>query len=162
MDPGGGSTHASGSEGVGLSGAAGGDSDVVLRNVAQQVMIEYARSSKEQRGPSADHSCTIEKFTKMNPPAFLGETDLVVAENWMQEIEKVLAMLQCIEERRVLFATYKLIGEVKRWSTKVKLLEQLRSVPIEMTWDRFKEIFFNIYFPASSREAKVEEFQNLK
>ncbi|XP_057954943.1 uncharacterized protein LOC131148966 [Malania oleifera] len=80
----------------------------------------------------------------------------------MQEIEKVLIVLQCTEEHRVLFATYKLTGEAERWWTAVKLLKQKRSMPIEITWDRFKEIFFNSYFPTSSREAKVEEFLNSK
>ncbi|XP_057982209.1 pentatricopeptide repeat-containing protein At2g32630-like [Malania oleifera] len=78
-------------------------------------MAKIARNSMEQGGLSAGHGCTIEKFTKMNPPAFSRGTDPIVAKNWMQEIEKVLAVLQCIKELRVLFSTYKLTEEAKRW-----------------------------------------------
>ncbi|XP_057960665.1 uncharacterized protein LOC131152809 [Malania oleifera] len=162
MDHGGNSAHASGSEGAGPSGAAGSDSDAVLRSVAQQVMAEIARSSREQGGPSVGHGCTIEKFIKMNPPAFSGGTDPAVAENWVQEMEKIFAVLQCSEEQKVLFATYRLTGEAERWWSAVRLLEQQRTIPVEMTWGRFREIFFDRYFPASSREAKITEFLNLK
>ncbi|XP_057975939.1 uncharacterized protein LOC131163360 [Malania oleifera] len=62
----------------------------------------------------------------------LGEVDPAVAENWMQEIEKVLAMLQCTEEQRVLFATHRMTGEAER------------------------------YFPSIVNKAKVEEFLSLK
>ncbi|XP_057982207.1 heavy metal-associated isoprenylated plant protein 3-like [Malania oleifera] len=48
MDPGGGSVYAGGSDGAEPSSAAKIVSDVVLYSVAQQVMAEFARSSKEQ------------------------------------------------------------------------------------------------------------------
>ncbi|XP_057954103.1 uncharacterized protein LOC131148418 [Malania oleifera] len=80
----------------------------------------------------------------------------------MQKIEKVLVVLQCTEEQRVLFATYKQIGEVERWWTAIKLLREQRAVPIAMTWFQFRELFFDRYFSATTRETKVEEFLNLK
>ncbi|XP_057950864.1 uncharacterized protein LOC131145682 [Malania oleifera] len=73
-------------------------------------------------------------------------TQQVMAEI-VHEIEKVLTVLQCREEQRVLFATYKLAEEAKRWWIAVKLLEQERIVPIEMTWDQ---------------KVKIEELLNLK
>ncbi|XP_057954089.1 uncharacterized protein LOC131148401 [Malania oleifera] len=44
----------------------------------------------------------------------------------VREIEKILTMLHCIDEQRVLYATYKLIGAVERWWTAVKLLKEQR------------------------------------
>ncbi|XP_057972743.1 uncharacterized protein LOC131160885 [Malania oleifera] len=162
MDPISGSAHASGNEGVGPSSAAGGNSDAVLHSMAQQVMDEISRNFREQGGLSGGHSSSFEKFIKINPLAFSGGTDPTVTENWVKEIKKELVVLQCTEEKRVLFFMYKLTREVERWWTTVKLLEQRRTVPIKMTWDRFKELFFKRYFLDSSREAKVEEFLNLK
>ncbi|XP_057975318.1 uncharacterized protein LOC131162730 [Malania oleifera] len=49
----------------------------------------------------------------MNPPAFLGAADPIVVENWIQEMEKVLTVLHCTEEQRVLYATYKLSDEAE-------------------------------------------------
>ncbi|XP_057982272.1 uncharacterized protein LOC131167486 [Malania oleifera] len=75
------------------SGAGGTDFDAVLGSVAQPVMTEIARSSREQGGPSIGHGCTFEKFTKMNPSTFLGGVNPAAAENWMQEIEKFVAKI---------------------------------------------------------------------
>ncbi|XP_057969490.1 uncharacterized protein LOC131158640 [Malania oleifera] len=69
-------------------------------------MVEIAQSSKEQGGSSIAQGCTIEKFMKMNPPAFSGAIDPTVAENWMQEIENILTVLHYTNEQRVLYATY--------------------------------------------------------
>ncbi|XP_057965418.1 uncharacterized protein LOC131155981 [Malania oleifera] len=63
MDPRGSSAHACGYEGIGPSGAAGGDSDAVLCSVAQQIMAKIARNSRKLGGPSAGHSSSIEKET---------------------------------------------------------------------------------------------------
>ncbi|XP_057962330.1 uncharacterized protein LOC131153899 [Malania oleifera] len=95
-------------------------------------MAEIARSSREQGGPLKDQCSTIEKLTKMNPMTFSRGADPVVAENWMQEIDKILMVLHCTDEQRVLSATYKLT-----------------------------EIFFDHYFPATVREAKVAGFLKL-
>ncbi|XP_057975968.1 uncharacterized protein LOC131163390 [Malania oleifera] len=97
----------------------------------------------------------------MNPPTFLEGADPVVIENWMQEIEKVLAVLHCTNEQRVLYATYKLIGKAERWWTTTKLLKEQRPIPVAMTWSRFREVFFDRYFFATVRKAKVVEFLNL-
>ncbi|XP_057949162.1 uncharacterized protein LOC131144469 [Malania oleifera] len=102
-------------------------------HVTLQVVDEIARSSGEQGGPFGTQWCTIEKSTKMNPLAFSRAADLAVAENWMQEMEKVLAVLHCTDEHRVLYATYKLIKEAERWRTNTRLLEEQRLIPVAMT-----------------------------
>ncbi|XP_057982355.1 uncharacterized protein LOC131167573 [Malania oleifera] len=93
----------------------------------------------------------------MNPSAFPGSADPIMVENWMQEIEKILELLHCSDEQKVLYVTFKLMGEVEQWWSIVKLLEKQRPVPVTLTWGRFKEIFFDHYFPSSVRDAKMEE-----
>ncbi|XP_057972745.1 uncharacterized protein LOC131160887 [Malania oleifera] len=97
----------------------------------------------------------------MNPPTFSGGADPIVAKNWILEIEKTLTVLYYIDDQGVLYATYKLMGDVERWWTTVRLLEEQRPVPIAMTWSRFKKVVFDRYFPATVRIAKVDEFLNL-
>ena len=46
------------------------------------------------------------------------------------------------------------------WYTKLKGNRPVESGPIE--WDEFKEAFLGNYFPRERREAKVQEFINLK
>ncbi|XP_057978788.1 uncharacterized protein LOC131165093 [Malania oleifera] len=136
MDPGNSSVRASSDDGVGPSGKGGGDSNVVLRCVAQQVMAEIVRSSKEQGGPLTDQGCTIEKFTKMNPPAFSKGADPAIAEKLVDK------------------------GGQKMVEGYM-LLEEQRRVPMAMTCSRFKEIFFDHYFPTIVRDAKVAKIIKL-
>ncbi|XP_057982265.1 uncharacterized protein LOC131167479 [Malania oleifera] len=50
--------------------------------------------------------------------------------------------------------------EAERWWHAMKLLEEQRTVPIAMTWGRFKQVFYNRYFPITTRKVKAEEFFN--
>ncbi|XP_057982285.1 uncharacterized protein LOC131167481 [Malania oleifera] len=46
---------------------------------------------------------------------------------WVQEMEKILAVLNCTEEQKVLFATFKLAIEVERWWHAMKLWDEQRA-----------------------------------
>ncbi|XP_057953763.1 uncharacterized protein LOC131148035 [Malania oleifera] len=97
----------------------------------------------------------------INSDAILRREDLIIAENWIQEIKKILTVLHCTDEQRVLYATFRLTGEANLWWFSVRLLEEQWLSQMALTWERFKEIFFDRYFPASVRDAKMEEFLNL-
>ncbi|XP_057962173.1 uncharacterized protein LOC131153747 [Malania oleifera] len=111
--------------------------------------------------PLVHQGCIIDKFTHLKPSSFEGGTNLIKAEMWMQDMEKILAVLNCTEDEKVLFATFKLAREVERWWLAMKLLEEQRAVPIEMSWGCFKQVFYDRYFRATTRNAKAEEFFNL-
>ncbi|XP_057981143.1 uncharacterized protein LOC131166570 [Malania oleifera] len=70
-------------------------------------------------------------------------------------------LLRGIARQKVLFATFKLAGEVERWWHAMKLLEEQQAVPIAMTWGRFKQVLYNQNFPATTKNAKTEEFFSL-
>ncbi|XP_057953948.1 uncharacterized protein LOC131148240 [Malania oleifera] len=55
----------------------------------------------------------------------------------------------------------KLVGDAKRWWRSVKLVEEHRLEPAAITWSQFREVFFDKYFLAVTRVAKVEEFLQL-
>ncbi|XP_057951019.1 uncharacterized protein LOC131145858 [Malania oleifera] len=97
----------------------------------------------------------------MNPPAFVGGLDPMVAENWVQEIEEIMAILDCTNKQKVRYTAFKMTKNAKRWWLSVKLLEEQRLVKIAQTCEQFKELFFDRYFPLSIREEKIEEFTNL-
>ncbi|XP_057982374.1 uncharacterized protein LOC131167595 [Malania oleifera] len=80
-------------------------------------MREIRRSIGGWERPPTAASCTIEKFTRMHPPMFTREFNPIVAENWVQKIEKILKVLYYTDERKVLYATFQLAGEAKRWWT---------------------------------------------
>ncbi|XP_057951076.1 uncharacterized protein LOC131145918 [Malania oleifera] len=110
--------------------------------------------------PSVHQSCKIDQFIRLKPLSFEGGTDSIKAEMWMQEMEKIMAVLNC-NEQKVLFATFQLAGKAERWCHVVKLLKEQRAVPIAMTWGHFKQVFYDRYFRVTTRTAKAEEFFNL-
>ncbi|XP_057962135.1 uncharacterized protein LOC131153704 [Malania oleifera] len=90
-----------------------------------------------------------------------GGANPIVAENWVQKIEKILTLLDCTEKQKVLFATFKPTREAERWWLAVKLLEEQQAMPTVMTYKRFKEVFYDRYFLVTTRNVKAEEFFNL-
>ena len=74
-------------------------------------------------------------------------------------MEKVFFVLDCIDHQKVAFATYMLEADAKFWWNIVKRL--LEGSRIEITWDVFKEAFYQKYFPISVRNAKELEFMQL-
>ncbi|XP_057965424.1 uncharacterized protein LOC131155986 [Malania oleifera] len=98
---------------------------------------------------------------RMHPPMFTGGSDRIVAENWVQKTEKILKIQHCTDEQKVLYATFQLAREAERWWVAMSLLEEQRFDSPKMTYDHFKEVFFDRYFPSSVHDAKAYEFSSL-
>ena len=105
---------------------------------------------------------SFETFMKQNPPSFDGKPDPTEAENWFLQMEKLLEALDCTDSQKVRFATFKLIGEAERWwrSTKA-ILEGLDIERNPITWEKFKGVFYDNYFPEVVQERKEREFADL-
>ncbi|KAF7151815.1 hypothetical protein RHSIM_Rhsim02G0147300 [Rhododendron simsii] len=101
---------------------------------------------------------SIKDFQKMKPPIFEGGIDPLKANNWILGMEKIFAVAQaqCSEMHKVVLATYNFEGEAYRW-----WLTQREREP-NMTWTRFKEVFYEKYFVQTLKDAKVNEFINWK
>ncbi|XP_041026984.1 uncharacterized protein LOC121267189 [Juglans microcarpa x Juglans regia] len=65
--------------------------------------------------------CTIEQFNRMHPPTFDGRGDATLAEDWIQDIQEILHVINCTDEQKVLYSAFKLTGEAKRWYTSTQL-----------------------------------------
>ncbi|MQL76053.1 hypothetical protein Taro_008440 [Colocasia esculenta] len=67
--------------------------------------------------PQADHGgpSIMERFKRMSPPSFKGESDLLLAESWMREIEKIFRAIRCTEDDKVTLATYMLQERADVW-----------------------------------------------
>ncbi|XP_057965520.1 uncharacterized protein LOC131156088 [Malania oleifera] len=97
----------------------------------------------------------------MHPSTFTKGPDPIVADNWVQKIEKILEVLHCTNQLKVLYSTVQLEREAKRLWTTVSMLKKKRAGPFGMTWSSFKEVFFERYFPTSTRDAKADKFLSL-
>ena len=50
----------------------------------------------------------MERFKRMTPPSFKGESDPLMAESWLRETEKIFRAIRCPDEDKVTLATYML------------------------------------------------------
>ncbi|CAN6445433.1 unnamed protein product [Victoria cruziana] len=97
-------------------------------------------------------------FMSTKPPQFSGREDPEKAEEWVEEIETALRIVETPDRLWVRFGTYMLIADAKAWW---KTLLQIRYAGNEPTWDEFVEQFRETYIPPVAREKKVREFVEL-
>ncbi|MQL82306.1 hypothetical protein Taro_014775 [Colocasia esculenta] len=50
----------------------------------------------------------MERFKRMGPPSFKGESQPLLAESWMREVEKIFQAIRCTQEDKVSLTTYML------------------------------------------------------
>ncbi|XP_058180070.1 uncharacterized protein LOC131298607 [Rhododendron vialii] len=130
-----------------------------------QIMQAFiaALNANRQNHPHNDGPMTrtqaMNEFCKRRPSTFLGDTNPVMAETWLNEIKMILRTLRITQDGDcVALATYQLKGEARYWWD---LMEATHDVNT-MTLAEFETLFLDKYFPTPLRLAKEQEFLNLK
>ena len=101
---------------------------------------------------------SFKTFQAVNPPEFQGSVDPVEAKTWLKEIEKAFALGRVGEGQKTEYASYFLKKEANyRWES-VKAFEMNPLV----SWDRFKELFLEKYFPIFMKGQMEFRFFELK
>ncbi|MQL83909.1 hypothetical protein Taro_016405 [Colocasia esculenta] len=103
-----------------------------------QVLVPQAH---DQGGPSI-----MEKFKRMAPPSFKGESDLLLAESWMRKIEKIFRAIRCAEDDKVTLATYMLQERADVWWSSL-LRTWFEDGAVEVAWDKFMRLFRAKFVP---------------
>ena len=71
--------------------------------------IAQAGITSSQGGPS-----NLQRFRAHHPPTFTGEGDLMVADHWFMQIEKVLEVMEITSDAtRIRLAAFQLEGEAQ-------------------------------------------------
>ncbi|XP_052193963.1 uncharacterized protein LOC127802285 [Diospyros lotus] len=106
----------------------------------------------------------LDLYHRQNPPIFHGKlgADPSEGEFWIEQMEKLLDHLHRREEEKVNCATFMLQDEADRWWKGVKRAMNPRAKAPYITWERFKELFNEKYFPLNVRMKKEREFMELK
>ncbi|MQL71741.1 hypothetical protein Taro_004080 [Colocasia esculenta] len=75
-----------------------------------------AQLEAQAQAPAQDHGgpSIMERFKRMAPPSFKGESDTLMAESWMRETKKIFRAIRCPDEDKVTLATYMLQVSQKR------------------------------------------------
>src|SRR3954464_9839872 len=85
--------------------------------------------------------------------------DPLAAEDWIRKTEKILNNMRITnDEDRIRLASHQLDSEADQWWQDKKETIDLTG----MTWQGFKTLFLDKYFPPTEREKKEEEFKSLE
>ncbi|XP_065628880.1 uncharacterized protein LOC136067247 [Quercus suber] len=96
----------------------------------------------------------LEKFRKLEPPALKGTKDLVEADNWLKEIERLFRAMEVSDEQRVILTVFVLKGDALEWWESTKRTHAREVI----TWQHFVELFHKRYFLDSLMVQKEAKF----
>ena len=127
---------------------------------------------QQDRRPSP--AATYREFQSVQPPAFRGCSEPTEAQSWITEVEKAFQICRVADDQKTLFASYLLKGEANFWWEAIRPRELRDEVVGEnemadeargegsISWRRFKELFFERYFPISMCDRMEARFLELK
>nr|KYP32035.1 hypothetical protein KK1_047383 [Cajanus cajan] len=75
-------------------------------------------------------------------------------------MEKIFMVMQCPEERKLVYAIYMLVGEASFWWKGAQAMMEAKGEAVNSK--NFKKVFLEKYFPDSARYAKEAEFLRLQ
>ncbi|XP_049358702.1 uncharacterized protein LOC125823361 [Solanum verrucosum] len=102
----------------------------------------------------------IREFLRMNHPEFSGSKVEEDPNGFIDEVYKTLAIMGVTSREKAELAAYQLKDFTQIWYEQCKDARPVEAGPIE--WETFKLAFLDRFFPWELREAKLEEFINLK
>ena len=65
--------------------------------------------------PREDGSSLLEKFLKLHPPMFKGESDPMGVEGWIKKLTKIFEAMQISDEKKMTLVPYILEDEADFW-----------------------------------------------
>ncbi|MQM19276.1 hypothetical protein Taro_052277, partial [Colocasia esculenta] len=114
-----------------------------------------APQAQDHGGPSI-----MELFKRMSPPSFKGESDPLLAESWMREIEKIFQTIRCAEDDKVTLAIYMLQERADVWWSSM-LRTRFEDGAVEVGWDEFVRLFRAKFVPEHIQDKMEQEFLSL-
>ncbi|MQM09883.1 hypothetical protein Taro_042769 [Colocasia esculenta] len=121
-----------------------------------------AQLEAQAQVPAQDHGrpSTMERFKRMLLPSFKGESDPLLAESWMREIEKIFRAIRCADEDKVTLATYMLKERADVWWASL-LCTRFEDGAIDVAWDEFVRLFWAKFVPEHVQDRMEQEFLSL-
>ncbi|XP_027772374.1 uncharacterized protein LOC107017541 [Solanum pennellii] len=128
---------------------------------AQAMTAQVNRQDVQRENPPVRSMADrLRDFTRMNPPIFTGAKTSEDPQEFIDELQKILVAMGATDLEKAELASYQLKDVAQTWCKMWRDSRVLGGVPV--TWELFKTAFLERYFPREMKEAKVEEFINLK
>ncbi|XP_059630001.1 uncharacterized protein LOC132272960 [Cornus florida] len=100
----------------------------------------------------------IKGFSQLMPVMFEGGADPMIADDYMDQVETQLTLMDVTEDHlKIILATYKFAKDAKLWWKSVTSRFKVEN----MSWNKFKELFYEKYFLISKRWELKDQFLGL-
>ncbi|XP_028223536.1 uncharacterized protein LOC114405042 [Glycine soja] len=130
-----------------------GRNDCAIADALQALAHAIGNPNRGEASGAVEYQ-GLDRFQRNNPPSFNG------ALNWIREIEKIFRVMACPKGQKVAFGAYSLVEEAEYWWENTR--QCLEAEGQDVTWDVFKRVFLEKYFPEDVRNKKEMEFLELK
>ena len=141
--------------------------DQDLRNAVQLLTRIVAGQAQGQAIPTAgpsgiDRAASLrtQDFLKMDPPTFTGSDLNEDPQDFIDQIQRALDVMHVTGRETVELAAYRFKGEAIYWYEDWKRSRGIDAPPA--TWKEFKEAFLDHYLPFEIRQARADQFLNLR
>ncbi|XP_020409514.1 uncharacterized protein LOC18781549, partial [Prunus persica] len=119
-------------------------------------MLTQALSRAGQpRDPSLGYADQAKRIGAID---FDGTGDPAVAEGWIERMERIMEVMAVPQDRRVLLASFFLIGNARHWWESIK---RRYPDPSVISWPVFRAVFNSQYYPQAYQNLKMQEFLQL-
>jgi hypothetical protein len=99
------------------------------------------------------------EFMRGHPPVFAHSSDPMDDEDWLRTVERELHTAQCDDREKVLYGPRLLRGAAQSWwESYLATHANLDTI----TWEEFRDSFYQYHVPAGLMKVKKEEFLALK
>lgn len=105
-----------------------------------------------------NHELVCERLSKNKPSSFKGETDPLLAVEWIWSLDAIFYYINAPDEEKVSCTTFMFQMEARYWWDSMKTTTDIS----RLTWEWLMEIFCRKYFSEAHRMAKSVEFSTLK
>jgi hypothetical protein len=78
-------------------------------------LVEALVNIRGEGTPCGSKGCSFKEFYKHSFPMFKGNLNSGEVTDWLASLEELLLVMDCIEEQRVKYTTYKFSREARRW-----------------------------------------------
>ncbi|MQM13982.1 hypothetical protein Taro_046907 [Colocasia esculenta] len=111
---------------------------------AQTIAALQAQASAQEAG--FEGVSMMERFRRMTPPFFKGESDPILAKSWLWETENIFRAIRCAEEERVTLATYMLQGSMSVLEYEARFAELSKYAPhiVADEWRKVKKFIMGL------------------
>jgi hypothetical protein len=122
-------------------------------------MANMQQAQGHQSAPQHQPHDKLEEFQRTKPPTFSHSVKPMETDDWMKTIEKKLQVVECNNNKKVLFASHQLEGPtVDWWDAYIKAHEE----PETINWQEFRNSFRTHQVSFGMMKLKKKEFEYLK